>query len=141
MVEPRPVAPQGTAAALPLPGTAAAAYTAGMEKKSLTALVRRQMETAGQAASGRSAVTVYGGHEHILRQTVIALQAGFRLDEHENPGEATVFVLKGRINLASGEVSWDGSAGDLLIVPQARHSVHALEDSAILLTVAKPQLA
>ena len=84
---------------------------------------------------------MYGGHEHILRQTVIALQAGFRLDEHENPGEATVFVLKGRISLASGEVSWDGSAGDLLIVPQARHSVHALEDSAILLTVAKPQLA
>ena len=99
------------------------------------------METAGQAASGRSAATVYGGHEHILRQTVIALQAGFRLDEHENPGEATVFVLKGRISLASGEVSWDGSAGDLLLVPQARHSVHALEDSAILLTVAKPQLA
>ena len=112
-----------------------------MEKKSLTALVRRQMETAGQAASGRSAATVYGGHEHVLRQTVIALQAGFVLDEHENPGEATVFVLKGRISLASGDVTWDGSAGDLLIVPQARHSVHALEDSAILLTVAKTQLA
>lgn len=112
-----------------------------MEKKSLTALVRQQMETARQAASGRSASTVYGGHEHVLRQTVIALQAGFVLDEHENPGEATVFVLKGRISLLSEGVSWDGSAGDLLIVPRARHSVEALEDSAILLTVAKPQLA
>ncbi|MCC3274741.1 MULTISPECIES: cupin domain-containing protein [unclassified Arthrobacter] len=112
-----------------------------MEKKSLTALVRQQMERAHSAASGRSASTVYGGHEHVLRQTVIALRAGFVLDEHENPGEATVFVLKGRVSLVSDGATWDGSAGDLLIVPQARHSVRALEDSAILLTVAKPQLA
>ncbi|MCC3271505.1 cupin domain-containing protein [Arthrobacter zhangbolii] len=108
-----------------------------MEKKSLTALARRQMETARQASSGRSAATVYGGHEHVLRQTVIALQAGFMLDEHENPGEATVHVLKGRVSLISEGITWDGSAGDLLIVPQARHSLKALEDSAVLLTVAK----
>lgn len=108
-----------------------------MEKKSLTALVRRQMETASQASSGRSAATVYGGHEHVLRQTVIALQSGFVLDEHENPGEATIHVLKGRVSLISEGITWDGSAGDLLIVPQARHSLRALEDSAVLLTVAK----
>ena len=33
--------------------------------------------------------------------------------------------------------SWDGSAGDLLIVPDSRHTLHAIEDSAVLLTVAK----
>ena len=112
-----------------------------MEKKSLTALARQHLESSRQAASGRSASTVYGGHEHVLRQTVIALRAGFVMDEHENPGEATVYVLKGRVALSAEGNTWDGSAGDLLIVPQARHSVEALEDSAILLTVAKPQLA
>ena len=36
-----------------------------------------------------------------------------------------------------GEASWEGRAGDLLIVPQSRHILKALEDSAVLLTVAK----
>jgi quercetin dioxygenase-like cupin family protein len=108
-----------------------------MNKFSLTALAREQLEIARQASSGRSAATVYGGHEHVLRQTLIALTAASTLDEHENPGEATVHVLRGRVRLVSGDVAWEGSPGDLLIVPDARHSLNAIEDSAVLLTVAK----
>jgi quercetin dioxygenase-like cupin family protein len=111
-----------------------------MEKTSLTALARQQLELAQNASSGRSAHTVYGGHEHVLRQTVIALVAGARLDEHENPGEATVHVLSGRVRLTTGDTGWEGSPGDLLTVPDARHSLEALESSSILLTVAKSQL-
>ena len=108
-----------------------------MEKSSLTALARQQLKLARQASSGRSTQTVYGGHEHVLRQSLIALTAGRRLDEHENPGEATVHVLHGRVRLSAGDVDWEGSVGDLLIVPAARLSLEALEDSAVLLTVAK----
>ena len=107
------------------------------EKSSLTALVRHQLAEARTASSGRSAHTVYGGHEHLLRQTLIALTAGHKLDEHDNPGEATVHVLHGRVRLNAGDLDWEGSPGDLLIVPDARHSLEALEDSTVLLTVAK----
>jgi quercetin dioxygenase-like cupin family protein len=107
-----------------------------VEKSSLTALAREQLKPAKQAASGRSADTVYGGHEHVLRQTLIAMVAGRELGEHENPGEATVHVLQGRVRLNGDGHRWEGSPGDLLIVPPARHSLQALEDCVVLLTVA-----
>jgi quercetin dioxygenase-like cupin family protein len=102
---------------------------------SLTALAREQLELALAASSGRSGHTVFGGHEHQLRQTLIALAAGRMLDEHNNPGDATVHVLRGRIRLSSGDVSWDGAVGHLIAVPDAPHSLEALEDSVVLLTV------
>ena len=106
-----------------------------MQKESLTALVRQHLETASTATSGRSAHTVYGGHEHVLRQTLIALRAGSSLDEHENPGEATLQVLHGRVSLVAGENRWDGSPGDLMTIPDSRHALEAVEDSVVLLTV------
>lgn len=108
-----------------------------MEKFSLTALTRQQLTLARNASSGRSAHTVYGGHEHVLRQTLIALAVGQRLEEHENPGEATVHVLHGRVRLSAGDVSWEGTPGDLLVVPDSLHALEALEEAAVLLTVAK----
>jgi len=108
-----------------------------VEKRSLTALVREQLEHALVDTSGRSAHTVYGGHTHALRQTLIALKSGYQLDEHESPGDATVHVLQGRVKLVAGDDSWEGSAGDLLTVPPRRHSLEALTDAAVLLTVVK----
>lgn len=108
-----------------------------MEKISLTAVARQQLASARTAKNGRSAHTVYGGHEHALRQTLIAMTEGTGLDEHESPGEATLQVIEGRVRLASGEVNWDGSTGDHIIIPQARHSLQALADSVVLLTVVK----
>jgi quercetin dioxygenase-like cupin family protein len=108
-----------------------------MQKESLTALARHHLDAAVTAPSGRSAHTIYGGHEHVLRQTLFALRAGSHLDEHENPGEATVQVLHGRVTLVAGENRWNGSPGDLVIVPDSRHALEAVEDSVVLLTVAK----
>jgi quercetin dioxygenase-like cupin family protein len=108
-----------------------------MEKTSLTALVRHHLAAAREASSGRSAHTVYGGHEHALRQTLIALAAGRDLGEHESPGEATLQVLHGRVRLSTRDASWEGSPGDHLAIPPGRHALAALEDAAVLLTVAK----
>ena len=102
---------------------------------SLTALADEHLAVARATRSGRSAHTIHGGHEHALRQTVIALTAGSGLAEHNSPGEATLQVLRGRVRLTAGD-SVEASAGDLLTIPLQRHSLDALDDSAVLLTVA-----
>jgi quercetin dioxygenase-like cupin family protein len=81
---------------------------------------------------------VYGGHEHTLRQTLLALSAGTSLAEHDSPGEATLYVLIGRVRLQAGGDCWDGRDGDLITIPPARHELHAFEDAAVLLTTVTP---
>ncbi|CAI7975774.1 MULTISPECIES: cupin domain-containing protein [unclassified Parafrankia] len=107
-----------------------------MEKTSLTALADEQLAVARQAPAGRAAHTIHGGHDHMLRQTVIALLAGRELAEHESPGEATLQVLRGHVRLTAGEETWDGGAGDHVTIPPVRHALAAVDDSAVLLTAA-----
>lgn len=107
-----------------------------MRKLSLDAIAREQLNKATDNASQRSAKTVFGGHEHTLRQSVIALAEGSTMDDHVGPDEATLQVLRGRVRLTAGQDSWDCRTGDLLDVPGQRHSVVAIEPSVILLTVA-----
>jgi quercetin dioxygenase-like cupin family protein len=108
-----------------------------MQRISLDALATQQLELAAAHGGRPAADTVVGGHERVLRQTVVGMIKGSELGEHSNPGEATVHVLRGRVRLTSEGQSWEGRSGDLLKVPNARHGLLALEDSAILLTVAK----
>lgn len=108
-----------------------------MQRISLEALATQQLELAAAHGGRPASDTVVGGHERVLRQTVIGMLEGTELGEHNNPGEATVYVLRGRVRMASGGESWDARSGDLVKVPAAPHSVQALVDSAILLTVAK----
>lgn len=105
---------------------------------STISVTRSAEELLGQARdshSGRAAQTLYGGHGHQLRQTVIALLAGHELAEHESPGEATLQVLHGTVRLTADGEAWEGGVGDLLVIPPRRHGLAALADSAVLLTV------
>jgi quercetin dioxygenase-like cupin family protein len=114
-----------------------------MQKLSLDALARELLSratgngTPGAGGGARAAQTVVGGHEKALRQTVIALAKDAALAEHASPGEATVYVLRGRVTLTAGTQSWEGRDGDLLVVPETPHSLTAQADSAVLLTVVK----
>jgi quercetin dioxygenase-like cupin family protein len=106
-----------------------------VDAMSLTVVGDEQLETAREARAGRSAHTVYGGSGHALRQTVLALAAGNRLDDHESPGEATLLVLRGKVQIGTPTRVIEGGAGDFLVIPDERHNLVAVEDSAVLLTV------
>jgi len=108
-----------------------------MTKISIEALTLQQLHAAADAGGGRASGTVYGGHEKSLRQTVIGMIKGTILNEHGNQDDATVYVLKGHVQLRINDDVWEARAGSLLIVPHTLHSFEALEDSAVLMSVAK----
>ncbi|BCO36654.1 LuxR family transcriptional regulator [Mycobacterium heckeshornense] len=108
-----------------------------MESISLTDLAAQKLAEARQTNSGRAAHTLHGGHNHELRQTVMALLAGRELGEHDSPGQASLQVLHGHVHLSAGADSWDGKTGDYVVIPPQRHSLQAIEDSVIMLTVFK----
>ncbi|MFG3423528.1 cupin domain-containing protein [Micromonospora sp. NPDC048063] len=106
-----------------------------MEGHSLIRLADEQLAAAREADSGRSAHNLHRGRDRRLRQTLLALRGGRSLDEHDSPGEATLQVLRGQVRLVAGDESWEGHAGDLVVVPPRRHALHAVTDAAVLLTV------
>lgn len=105
------------------------------EAVSLTDIADEQLAAARAARAGRAAHTVFGGQNRTLRQTVLALAAGSGLDDHESPGEATLLVLRGRVRIGTPNSSVEGAGGDYLVIPDERHNLVALEDSAVLLSV------
>jgi quercetin dioxygenase-like cupin family protein len=108
-----------------------------MQSVSLTSLAAEKLAEARQTHSGRAAHTIHGGHTHELRQTVLALVAGCGLAEHDSPGEATLHVLHGHVRLTAGDDAWDGKTGDYVAIPPQRHTLQAVEDSVVMLTVVK----
>lgn len=110
-----------------------------MDVTSLSELAEEHLAVAHQAKSGRSSHTLYGGREHSLRQTIIALTAGQELAEHANPGQATLQVLRGAVRLTAPEQEADLKTGEHVAIPDARHALAAMEDSVVLLTVVSPR--
>ena len=107
-----------------------------MEIVALDALGERLLTEARTAPSGRCAVTIHGGRVHSLRQTLIGVAAGHTLDEHENTGEVTLQLIRGRARVVATAENVDLVAGDYVVIPLQWDSFEALEDTVVLLTAA-----
>lgn len=111
-----------------------------MEPLDLELVASELARTAEMASSGRAARTIYGaGHQDertSLRQTILAMKAGTQLGEHESPGQASLHVLTGHVRLTAGTSTWLCPAGRFMEIPRERHSLEALDNSILLLTVA-----
>lgn len=106
-----------------------------MDTVNLDQLADELLQKAHSSGSGRASRTVHGGRDAVMRQTLIAIAGGHGLGTHDSPGEATLQVLAGAVRLVlTGAQPWDGSAGDLVVIPPERHSLDALEDSVVLLS-------
>lgn len=103
-----------------------------------SALREELFAAARQAPERRTVRSVHGGDDGLLRQTALALLEGAELPEHDRPPEATLQVLHGRIRLSAEGRDWELSAGEFLEIPNARHSVTALEDSLFLVSARLP---
>jgi hypothetical protein len=90
-----------------------------METISLIDMADEKLAQARQAHSARAAHTIHGGHDHELRQTVLALAAGHELDEHDSPGEATLQVLHGHVRLSTNANVREGKSGDYVAIPSS----------------------
>ena len=74
-----------------------------------------------------------------FRVVLIALTAPARIPVHQAEGRISIHTIRGHIRIRALERTFDLPAGSLLALDQGLpHDVDALEDSALLLTIAWP---
>ena len=100
----------------------------------LSDLADELLALAGEHHSRRAARTILSAAS--MRATVIALVAEAELAEHQAPPAATLQMVHGDGELVAGEQRWPLTAGDVITIPQQRHSLLATTDVVVLLTVA-----
>ena len=103
----------------------------------LSALADELFAAAAQADSGRATRVFRATPGGSLSQVMLVLLAGKELSEHANPGQALLHVLSGRARLVAGDDSWELAAHGHMVIPEQRHSLLALEDAVVLLTVVR----
>jgi len=88
-------------------------------------------------SSGQNAKTLVKYDD--FRIVLTALKAHARLPPHHTEGRISIHVVAGRIQVRAQGRTFDLSSGSLLALDQGMpHDVEALEESAILLTIAWP---
>jgi quercetin dioxygenase-like cupin family protein len=91
------------------------------------------LDEAREAPARRAARTLIGGSAQ--RVTMIALPGSSELSEHLSPAAASLQVISGEAVLVAGDREWQLAAGTLIAIPHQRHSLRAVTDTVVLLTV------
>ena len=96
-----------------------------------------QLQREPQPPNGQNGKTLAKYDD--LRIVLIALRAHARIPGHRTEGRLAVHTIRGHIRMRALERTFDLPAGSLLTLDQGvPHDVEALEDSAVLLTIAWP---
>ena len=90
---------------------------------------------AGQLSSGRSARTLTPGQGAPLKQTLLALTAGQRLQEHIAPGPTTLLGIRGTCVLSHDHGAVTLTDGVWASCPTGPHAIEAVSDTVLLITV------
>ncbi|MFU8841185.1 MAG: hypothetical protein ACNA8R_10765 [Nitriliruptoraceae bacterium] len=90
---------------------------------------------AGQLNAGRSARTLTPGPGAPLKQTLLALTAGQRLQDHLAPGPTTLLGIRGEAVLTHDDGAVTLAEGVWAACPVGPHSLDAVTDAVVLLTV------
>jgi len=76
--------------------------------------------------------------EPTMRIVLIVMRAGAKIAEHHAQETASIHALAGHIRLQLPQRAVDLQAGHVLVIPpQLRHDVEALDDAAFLITLAR----
>jgi quercetin dioxygenase-like cupin family protein len=66
----------------------------------------------------------------------MAMEAGDAIEEHSAKGPVSVHLLRGHASLQANDHDHELRPGQLLLIqPEVRHDLRALEQSVVLLTV------
>lgn len=104
-----------------------------MEKQALGQVADQQLEAAGSKGGLSTALLVQGENSTVF-QVLLALTRGGVLDDHDNPGDATLQVVRGRMRLSVGDEALDLDEGDYVVIPHVVHRVEGLTDSVGIVT-------
>ena len=108
-----------------------------LNRHDLAGQLARLRSEAPIRAHGRDSLTVVRGPGFTL--LLVALAAGSGLPDHTAPGPISVLVLDGRVAFTSQGERLELGPHELVTLPaRTAHEVMALEDSAILITIAVP---
>lgn len=103
----------------------------------LAAQLARLRSEAPLREHGRDSLTLVRDADFTL--LLMVLVAGQGLPDHTAPGPITVLVLDGRVAFTSGGERHELGPHGLVTLPaRVRHAVVALQNSAILITIAVP---
>jgi quercetin dioxygenase-like cupin family protein len=87
--------------------------------------------------NGRNAKTIVKYPD--FRIGLMLMKANTRIEEHHADGRISVHTIAGHIRMHVAGKDFDLPVGHLLALDhEVRHDVEALEDSAFLLTIARP---